>query len=242
MPPVRRGRTDSLLDRSVFEALAGRGFETMLEETYRLNAELSEWPSRTFYGGRLRAHPSAAAHRLASPRVPTRFAPILNPLHPKVFLDLAHTGRTTRSPEEAQTVADLVATLLDCGVAPEEIGVVVPYRAQAREIRRHLRGLVPDDEQRRAVVVDTVERMQGQERNVVLLSLTTSDPTWALVLADFFFQPERLNVAVTRPRVKVIVVGSRHVLASHPTEPALAAAVALLRDLLDSCFCIRGEG
>jgi DNA replication ATP-dependent helicase Dna2 len=44
--------------------------------------------------------------------------------------------------------------------------------------------------------------MQGQERDLVILSLTTSNPAFALGLADFFYQPERLNVAVTRPRKK----------------------------------------
>ncbi len=58
---------------------------------------------------------------------------------------------------------------------------------------------------------------------------------FAADLAEFFFQPERLNVAVTRPRKKLIIVGSRHVLNAQPEDPELAQGVELLRDLLKSC-------
>jgi len=78
--------------------------------------------------------------------------------------------------------------------------------------------------------------MQGQERDVVLVSLTASDPAWAARLADFYFQPERLNVAITRARCKLVLVGSESVLEALPKGPELQASVALLRSLLsDSC-------
>jgi DNA replication ATP-dependent helicase Dna2 len=137
---------------------------------------------------------------------------VLDPEKPKVFLDLGHRNITTRSHREAGVVVDLIMTLLEFGVPAWEIGVVAPYRAQGREIRSQLRQILPDAEMRQQIVVDTVERMQGQEREVIIVSLTTSNPTYAANLAEFFFQPERLNVAITRPRTKLIIVGSRHVL------------------------------
>ena len=57
------------------------------------------------------------------------------------------------------------------------------------------------------MVVDTVERIQGQEREMIIFSMTTSDPFYAAERAEFYFQPNRLNVAITRPRVKRIVIG-----------------------------------
>jgi DNA replication ATP-dependent helicase Dna2 len=160
---------------------------------------------------------------------------ILDPDEPKVFWDLAHWNTTTRSHKEANAVVDLIATLLECGFPAGEVAVVVPYRAQAREIRNLLRRVVPEVAVYRQIVVDTVERMQGQERDLVILSLTTSNPAFAAGLAEFFFQPERLNVAVTRPRKKLIIVGSRHVLNADPSDPFLKETVDLLKDLLNSC-------
>ena len=235
LPPVLSTHHSESLGSSVFAWLAGRGFDTMLTQTYRLNAELAEWPSRQFYDGALQPAEAAAKRRLSLPRPPTRLAYILNPADPKVFLDLRHRNTTTRSQAEASAVVDLITALLECGFPPAEIGVVAPYRAQGREIRNLLRKAVPDATVRRQIITDTVERMQGQERDLVIVSLTTSNPAFAAGLAEFFFQPERLNVAITRPRMKLIVVGSQHVLNAQPAEPELRASVELLRDLLASC-------
>ena len=142
-------------------------------------------------------------------------------------------------------VVDLVVMLLESGVPPESIGVISPYRAQGREIRNLLRRVVPNRDSLRAIVVDTVERMQGQEREVILVSLATSSPHFAAELADFFFQPQRLNVTITRPRTKLIIVGSSHVLRARPEDPDQAEWVNLFRDLVQSCTLrtvIYGEG
>jgi DNA replication ATP-dependent helicase Dna2 len=236
LPPVLAARIGSELARSsIFGALVERGFDTMLAETYRMNAELTEWPSRQFYDGILRPVPAVAGRRVAYGRPPVRLAQVLDPAEPKVFLDLGHRNTTTRSRGEADAVADLVSTLLACGCPAGEIGIVTPYRAQGRAIRNLLRQVVTDPAQRREIVCDTVERMQGQERDVIIVSLTTSNPAFAADLAEFFFQPERLNVAITRARKKLIIVGSRHVLSAEPPDPELAAGVAMLADLLGTC-------
>jgi len=76
----------------------------------------------------------------------------------------------------------------------------------------------------------------------VIVSLTTSLPSFAAGLADFFFQPERLNVAVTRPRSKLILVGSRHVLRAEPESEEDQAAVELFRDLIAACVTLTLPG
>jgi len=238
LPPVLTTRYSGGAFRdSVFGVLAERGFDTMLTDTYRLSAELVAWPSRHFYHDRLVPVEEAAERRIVYSKPPARLADILDPDAAKVFVDLGHHNVTTRSHKEAGVVVDLIETLLACGVEAGEIGVVAPYRAQGREIRNLLRQVLPDAAVRRKIVVDTVERMQGQERDVVIVSLTTSNPTFAANLAEFFFQPERLNVAVTRPRKKLILVGSRHVLKAEPEHEEWQQAVELFKDLLDSCAC-----
>jgi DNA replication ATP-dependent helicase Dna2 len=237
LPPVLATRHgDALLRTSVFGALVDRGFDTLLEETYRLNTALAAWPSRHFYADRLVPAPGAAERRIAYATPPTRHTAILDPDTAKVFVDLGHRNATTRCDAEAGLAVDLIGELLRCGIPAEQIGVVAPYRAQGRAIRRLLRQAMPDaGELRRIIVIDTVERMQGQEREVVIVSLTTSNPTFAAQLADFLFQPERLNVAITRPRSKLIILGSRHLLNAQSSDPAIQENINLLRDLLASC-------
>ena len=129
----------------------------------------------------------------------------------------------------------MIQALLYANVSPVEIGVVVPYRAQGRLIRNLLRNSLADEETARAIVVDTVERMQGQEREVILVSLTTSNAAFAAQLANFFFQPQRLNVAITRPRTKLVIVGSRMVLQAEPNDLIQQDWVEMMKSLLDSC-------
>ena len=75
-------------------------------------------------------------------------------------------------------------------LSPDEIGVVVPYRAQSRLIRSLLRRTISDETAGwERIVVDTVERMQGQEREVVLVSFATANPAFAAQMADFSFNP-----------------------------------------------------
>ena len=115
---------------------------------------------------------------------------MLDPASPAVFLDLCHINTTVRSRLEAEVVSELVLSLLMRDVAPDDIGVVVPYRAQSRLIRSLLRHIIIDEEVIQKLVVDTVERMQGQEREVILVSFATASPKFAAQMADFLFEKQ----------------------------------------------------
>jgi DNA replication ATP-dependent helicase Dna2 len=237
LPPVLATRHgDEALRASVFGTLVDRRFDTMLTESYRLNTELATWSSQQFYQGKLKSTAEAAHRRVVYATQPERWASVLDPDRPKVFVDLLHRNTTTRSHSEADAVVGLITALADIGFPLNEIGVVTPYRAQAREIRNLLRPLIAEAEQRRQIVVDTVERMQGQERDLIIFSLATSNPAFASQLAEFFFQPERLNVAITRPRKKLIIVGSSHVLSAADYDPDEPLPADMLRDLLSTCY------
>ncbi len=235
LPPVTIFSADQAAQTSIFAYLAGRGQETMLNVTYRLNDVLTDWPSRTFYLGQLKSSDKAAGRRLNLSPEATRWDFVLDPNSPAVFLDLCHSNTTVRSRLEAEVVSELVLSLLMRDVAPEDIGVVVPYRAQSRLIRSLLRHIIIDEEVIKKLVVDTVERMQGQEREVILVSFATASPKFAAQMADFLFQPQRLNVAVTRPRSKLILVGSHHMLDADQFAPEHKETMDMLRDLLASC-------
>jgi DNA replication ATP-dependent helicase Dna2 len=203
LPPVRISKRARALDGSIFQLLRNRGLETMLEESWRLNEALAAWPSATFYGGRLTCRSDRRLSLAPAPRHPA-----LRARHP-VGLILEDGGRSrVRSETEAQTVVDLVRELVRGGVRPEDIGVITPFRAQAAAIRKVLQIATATPSLHRQVAVDTVERFQGQEREVILVSLASSRPEWIRRLSDFLFQPERWNVAVTRARLKLIVIAS----------------------------------
>ncbi len=236
LPPVSVFSEKQAMQTSIFAHLAGRGNETMLNITYRLNDVLADWPSRTFYRQELKPSPQAAKRRLHLSNQASRWDFVLDPSSPAVFLDLCHRNTTVRSRTEAEMVVELILALLDHGIAPDEIGVVVPYRAQSRLIRSLLRRIIADENVWNRIVIDTVERMQGQEREVVLVSFATASPAFATQMADFLFQPQRLNVAVTRPRTKLILVGSLHMLDENQNDPEHAETFALLRSMIDSCL------
>lgn len=234
LPPVGGSSlpADAIERTSVFRMLVGRGFDTMLTDTYRMNAAITDWPSRQFYDGALQpATPEIAQRRMVYPFPPAQLADILDPQIPAVWVDVPQFHARSSNAAEAQLVADLVQTVLDCGLTPEQLGVVAPYRAQARAIRRCLKQAGMEYAERQQVVIDTVERMQGQERDLIILTLTTGDRAFAAQLAAFLFQPERLNVAITRPRSKLIILGSPELLTTLPDDPALLPHVELLADL-----------
>jgi DNA replication ATP-dependent helicase Dna2 len=238
LPPVTVLSEQQAAQTSIFAYLAGRGNETMLNITYRLNDILAEWPSRTFYGQELKPSQEAAGRRLHLSNQASRWDFVLDPSSPVVFLDLCHCNTTVRSRREADTVIELILALLEHEVSPDEIGVVVPYRAQSRLIRTLLRRTISDETIWSRIVVDTVERMQGQEREVVLISFATASPAFATQMSDFLFQPQRLNVAVTRPRTKLILIGSHHMLDSNQYDEAHSEAFDLMRSLIDNCLII----
>lgn len=239
MPPVVvADHRPAWVAQSAFERLVARYPVTMLDITYRMNKEINAFPSRAFYDGRLRPHPQVADRRLAFSQPPQQYAAILDPAVPDVFVAVPHTRRSVRSPEEADLAAALIAEAVASGVPPGEIAVVVPYRAQARLIRNRLAALSHDGYHDR-IVVDTVERIQGQEREMILVSLTTSDPGHAAMQAEFFFQPNRLNVAITRARTKRIVLGSPLLFQATATDPRLQQWIALFERLYRSSTVVR---
>ncbi|MFT4550296.1 MAG: DNA replication ATP-dependent helicase Dna2 [Verrucomicrobiales bacterium] len=207
LPPVSLMHQDDPTRASVFARLARQCKPTTLNTTYRMNEPLTRWPSESFYSGELAAAAAVAGHRLALKSVARSYPQLLGAEPCLLRVELDHHGAKSRSDEEAELAADLVRDLLASGLRAEEIGIVVPFRAQAGRIRTLLRG-DRFSEAGRAVTVDTVERFQGQEREVVICSFASSDFLFLEKLGGFLFQAQRLNVAVTRARTKVLLLHS----------------------------------
>jgi len=130
---------------------------------------------------------------------------ILDPAEPLVHVEVHEPGSTSVSNTEAKIVVGILEAALRAGVPAVELAVVTPFRRQNRAIRTLLRSrLGPKAE---SIAVDTVERMQGQEREMVVVSFTSGSDVFVERIAEFYFQRERLNVAVTRARCKLVLVG-----------------------------------
>jgi len=211
-----------------------------LKVQYRMNKQISHFASTEFYGDQLIPHASVA-DRLLEVAMPASIIEVptvtraVDPHYPMIFLDVS-TGyeREKISNAEALAVRELVAALLARGIAQQAIGIIAPYRAQVANLRRYL---FSDDEASgwRALTfdtplsVDTVDRFQGGERPVIIISLaTTTTPAAESQLRDHLTDSHRLNVALTRAQRKLIVVGS---------SPALEA-LPIFQRLLTYCRSI----
>ncbi|HYI00651.1 IGHMBP2 family helicase [Hyalangium sp.] len=201
---------------SLFERLLqdhGEGVKRMLREQYRMNARIMEFPSHEMYGGELRAHPSVAERTLADVLTPGAHAQVDAP--PVLFLDTAGKGfeeqveESTQSlynPGEADLILARVKALLAAGLAPRELAVITPYSAQAFQLRERVEALSPD------VEVDTVDAFQGREKDAILVTLTRSNSEGHL---GFLTDLRRMNVALTRARRHLFVVGDSATLSGH---------------------------
>ncbi len=218
----------------IFHALRAQSAHgTCLDVTYRLNDTLTAWPSEHFYHGELVPAPAAATRRLAcgiAAALPTWLKEALDPARPLVWMS-SHSGLArTVNEEEVGHAAELLRALRLGGVLPEHIAVVTPYRRQARKLRRRLETLMPDTSWR-GCLIDTVERMQGQEREVIVFSMGAADPAFIRLQAEFLLDPRRLNVAATRARVKLIILGSAALFETSLYDSDLEEEQALLRSL-----------
>ncbi|MCE9673324.1 DNA2/NAM7 family helicase [Myxococcus stipitatus] len=207
---ARAGLAVSLFERLLADH--GDGVKRMLREQYRMNERIMDFPSREMYGGQLRAHPSVA-HRVLA-QVLTPGADVDAP--PVLFLDTAGKGfeeevePTTRSlfnTGEADLVEARVRALLAAGLPQRELAVIAPYSAQALRLRERLEPFAPE------VEVDTVDAFQGREKDAVLVSLTRSNGEGQL---GFLTDLRRVNVALTRARRHLFVVGDSATLSGHP--------------------------
>jgi DNA replication ATP-dependent helicase Dna2 len=211
LPPVVLSK--SVLDEesySVFSklVLGNEDVSVMLNQTYRMNERLSQWPSKQYYGGNLKSADGIAKRLFKLEKTLSKYKDVLSDENAFVFIPSPGVNTRTHSKEEADLVVGLIQTAVDAGLNLSDIGVVTPYRNQAKMIKNQLSekfGTFTAKE----VVTDTVERMQGQERKMIIISLCSTDRQFIHAVANFFFQPERLNVAITRPMVKLVLIGPR---------------------------------
>jgi hypothetical protein len=250
LPPVRASREVSLdgkkLGGSLYSFLkSGRAPEFPLDETFRLNGPLVTFPKTAFYDDNY--HAVMPDKRLAL-REDWRegLAPwevlALDPEYPIAVL--LHDGppAASQNPFEARLAADLACKLADrmaganegdgyaTDLWTERLAIISPHRAQNALVRREL-----SEPLRAGAFVETVDRIQGKERDAVVLSYCVADAEFAVAEAAFIFSRERLNVAITRARCKLIVLVSRRLLDAVPSDQEVMDNAELLREFVFNC-------
>ena len=189
------------------------------EESFRLHADLAEFLRKEIYSQDKIAyhsnlHDTIPQFTHADPFVTAALAPS----HPLTVIVHDEGSSQHRNAYEQALITPILTALADdktYGYTPTDgLGVVVPHRSQ----RAALRGSIPelslvDPETGDVLVsaVDTVERFQGDERMVILISATESDPEYLLLAGDFLLDPRRLTVALSRAKRKMILVAGRSV-------------------------------
>ena len=233
LPPtvVTRAGAAAGLGTSLFERLANAGVPTHLLDTqYRMHPALAAFPSARFYGRALKNGVSASARLPPAglawphPSIPIAFAQCAGPERAAGPSAIPSDGGTTLANDaEADAIASAVASLLAAADVPaSEIGVITPYSGQARLLRdRLVRRL--GAAAAASIEVKTVDGFQGREKDVILLSPVRANPG---ARVGFLADARRLNVAITRARRGLVVVGDKSTLARDGTWGAWLGAVA----------------
>ena len=220
LPPTIKSHEAAVqgLSKTLFEKGIEKfpGHSHMLQLQYRMHEAIMKFSSEYFYKGSLIAHPSVA-HELLRPNQ----API-------DFIDTAGCSFTEEqdketlsryNKEEAALLIKLVERLIDeIGIETwlEQnltMGIITPYSAQVDQLHHLAEGSAQLEPLHKLISINTVDAFQGQERDIIAISFVRSNEKGEV---GFLSDIRRTNVAMTRARKKLIMVGDSATLGSHP--------------------------
>lgn len=177
----------------------------LLDTSWRMHPKIQSFISDVVYDGRLKAHPDCARQTLL---LDDDADPVFIP-HGIRMVSMNHEGCRQSSEAEVERIVALVGGLLGQGFIDrkgkrgtlgfENILVVAPFNMQVNALKARL----PECSR-----VGTVDKFQGQEAEVVIVSLTTSSPDDLPRHVDFFYSKNRINVAISRARTLAIILAN----------------------------------
>lgn len=202
---------------------------TLLKMQYRMNEQIMKFSSEWFYNNMVESAPTVS-HR-----------GILDYDTPMMWIDTAECdgkeefvgenfGRINRAEAELtlQTLQQYLEKIGKQRILEEsiDVGIISPYRAQVQLLRKELRKREFFRPYRHLLTVNTVDGFQGQERDIILISLVRSNDGGDI---GFLRDLRRMNVAITRARMKLIILGSSETMTSHPFYKKLYEYVGQLK-------------
>ncbi|MBI4677070.1 MAG: AAA family ATPase [Elusimicrobia bacterium] len=206
---AKGGLSTTLFER--LKSLLPSDLQTLLRVQYRMHETIMGFPSREFYDDKLIADESVRTHTAAGLEGVAAGALTESPLH---FIDTAGAGfdetwnellESRENPGEAKLAVKIASALLASGIRPKDLAILTPYVAQARLLKSLLR--VPGLE------IGSVDGFQGREKEAAVVSLVRSNNEAEV---GFLADVRRMNVAITRSRRLLVMIGDSATLAQHP--------------------------
>ena len=220
---AKAGLTQSLFERLVL--IGNRPIRLQIQ--YRMHPALSEFPSNMFYEGSLQNGVTEADRQLLNMPGFTgkEDFPWPVPSKPMFFYsitgmeEISASGTSYLNRTEASYVEKVVTHLLRLGVTPGQIGVITPYDGQRKYVSEYMRraGALAHTLYE-GIEVASVDAFQGREKDFILVSCVRSSETQGI---GFLSDPRRLNVALTRARLGIILLGNPRVLSKNALWAAL---------------------
>ena len=189
---------------------------TLLKIQYRMNDDIMRFSSNYFYDGKVESAPEVKYRSILDLDTPIEWKDT-SALDEKEQFVGESFGRINKA--EAELTLDTLQhyfesigkqRLLDERI---DVGIISPYRAQVQYLRRQLMKREYFKPFRRLISVNTVDGFQGQERDVIVISLVRSNDEGQI---GFLRDLRRMNVAITRARMKLIILGDSQTMTRHP--------------------------
>ncbi|MBA0709688.1 hypothetical protein Golax_024712 [Gossypium laxum] len=204
------------LAQSLFERLVLLGVKPIrLQVQYRMHPCLSEFPSNSFYEGTLQNGVTINERQSSGIDFPW---PVPN--RPMFFYvqmgqeEISASGTSYLNRTEAANVEKIVTTFLRSGVVPSQIGVITPYEGQRAYIVNYMsRNGSLRQQLYKEIEVASVDSFQGREKDYIIVSCVRSNEHQGI---GFLNDPRRLNVALTRARYGIVILGNPKVLSKQP--------------------------
>ncbi len=206
------------LGKTLMERIAEQKPEvvTLLEVQYRMNEQIMRFSSDYFYNSRVQSAPEVRGRGILDYDRPMMWVDTTDIDGREEFVG-ENFGRINRAEADLTlaTLADYFDKIGCQRVLDEsiDVGIISPYRAQVQLLRKMIRQSERLRPYRRLITVNTVDGFQGQERDIILISLVRDNDGGDI---GFLRDLRRMNVAITRARMKLIILGSAATMTRHP--------------------------
>jgi superfamily I DNA and/or RNA helicase len=197
---AREGLSKTLMEKCV---ALHPNVVVLLDEQYRMNEKIMGFSSQEFYDNRVKAHPSIANHLLFESDLPLNFIDTAGCGFEEIW-----EGNSISNPEEAsflvKHLANFITEIHAHLLQFPSVAVISPYRHQVELLKQYVQDATVLHDALPFITVNTIDSFQGQERDIVYISMTRSNTENNI---GFLSDIRRMNVAMTRARKKLVVIG-----------------------------------